>query len=130
MGSYDPLEALTESKAMRKMTREWVSTYPSIKQMAMMIMSRRKMGSPSTVNGYIQGVKRVLDFLEIKDPEEALRQVHKEGLDFIKAVDKRGMGYIARAKVEKYAEKNGLTVDEAVYELASIGLKTFEVKDP
>lgn len=68
MGSYDPLEALNESKAMRKMTREWVSIYPSIKQMALTIMSRRKMGSPSTVNGYIQGVKRVLDYPRSTEP--------------------------------------------------------------
>jgi hypothetical protein len=35
-----------------------------------------------------------------------------------------------REKVEEYAEKVSLSIDEAVYELASIGLKMVEVKAP
>ncbi|MFB0543731.1 MAG: hypothetical protein ACETVR_03010 [Candidatus Bathyarchaeia archaeon] len=64
-----PEEILERSWYLRRFGKEWIKRYPSIKKMALSVVNRRKRGSPATVNGYIQGVRRFIDYLDIGDPE-------------------------------------------------------------
>jgi len=73
-------------RKMRRATREFLE-YPSVALMAERIMGRRKLGSPLTVDSYVQGIRRfVQDYLGCEDPEIALQKL-KSREDSTKVVD-------------------------------------------
>jgi hypothetical protein len=146
MVDYDPLTALAESKYMRNMSREWVCRYPSLNRMALSIVSRRKMGSPSTVSGYVFGVRRFVEFAGYKDqPEECLEEARAGRLDVVKLVNEQGVGYIDTQldrdlsnstvhgdimAVKKWLEVNGVYLDWKAVEMPSAGVSKLEDRSP
>ncbi len=87
-------EKIEQSWYLRKFAREAIAKYPSFAKMSQSITGRRRMGSPATVNGYIQGVKRFLKFIEYGDPETALEAIRSGKLDVEDELDRRDTGFI------------------------------------
>jgi len=52
------------------------------------ITGKRRLGSEATVEYYINGVRRFVKFLGLKDPEEALATIRNNGIDVQETVDK------------------------------------------
>lgn len=65
---------------MRKFAREWVEKYPSIARVHQAIAGERRLGSEGTVESYIKGVQKFIEFLGVGDPEEALRKLQAREL--------------------------------------------------
>jgi integrase len=72
---------------MRKFAREWIKNYPSIARVDEAIAGERRLGSEGTVEAYIKGVAKFTEFLEIPDPEEALRKFRSVEIMPTKKVD-------------------------------------------
>lgn len=72
---------------MRKFAREWVQKYPSIGRVHQAIAGERRLGSEDTVEAYIKGVSKFIEFLGLSDPEEALRKLQSRELMPTKKVD-------------------------------------------
>lgn len=72
--------------------------------MADNIVSLRRMGSPATLNGYIQGVRRFVEYLGLRDPEEALEKIKNGEIDTFAALDNQGDGFIDKS-LERYAHR-------------------------
>lgn len=60
---------------MRKFAREWVEKYPSIARVHQAIAGERRLGSEGTVEAYVKGINKFIQFLGLQDPEEALRKL-------------------------------------------------------
>ncbi len=102
------------SKYMRKRSRSWVLEYPSIKRMAMSIVGRRRRGSPSTVNSYVWGVIRFLDFVndqedlprQYQDPDQLLEAIKSEEINLVDLIDMEATGFIDHClDVKEYGNK-------------------------
>jgi integrase len=117
----DPEKLLMGSWYLRRGAREWIQSYPSIKKMAYSIVGRRRRGSPATVNGYITGIMRYLEYMGFSDPEEALGKIKGSGFDPVGSINAEGTGFID-AMLRKYANK---TVHTYVYGVK----KWFEVNE-
>ena len=72
--------------------------------MADNITGLRRMGSPATLNGYIQGVRRFVEHIGIVNPEDVLERIKKGEIDVFSALDNQGTGFIDRS-LEKYAHR-------------------------
>jgi len=146
MAEYNPLAVLRDSKYMRRLSRAWVESYPSVNKMALSIVGRRRMGSPSTVNSYVFGLRRVVDFAGFKDqPEEFLGEARAGRLDVLKLVDEEVSGYIdsrldeaiANSSVhsdlmglKKWLEVNDVFLDWRKVEMPAAGLSDLEDRAP
>ena len=75
------MEALNDSWYLRKFAREAIERSPSIEKMALSIVGRRRRGSPATVNSYIPGILKYVDFIGYGNPEEALQAIRGEEVD-------------------------------------------------
>ena len=80
---------------LRRMSREWVEKYPSIGKMSDNITGLRRMGSPATVNGYIQGIRRFIEHLGYDNPETALEKIRSGEVDAFEALNQQGSGFIS-----------------------------------
>jgi len=60
------------------------------------------MGSPATLNGYIQGVRRFIEHLRYDDLETVLEKIKSSEINAVEALDQQGKGFIDQA-LEKYA---------------------------
>lgn len=107
----DPEELLMGSWYLKRGAREWIKSYPSIRRMAYNIVGRRRRGSPATVNGYITGIMRYLEYLGFSDPEDALGKIKGSGVDPAGSINAEGTGFID-AMLVRYANK---TVHTYVY---------------
>lgn len=87
-------------RKMRRVAREWLK-YPSIEKMYKTITGKRRLGSEATVEYYINGVRRFVKFLGLKDPEEALATIRNNGIDVQETVDK-----FIDWLLERYAHKS------------------------
>ena len=72
--------------------------------MAESITGLRRMGSPATLNGYIQGVRRFVEHIGIENPEEALERIKNGEIDVFSALDSQGTGFIDHS-LERYAHR-------------------------
>jgi len=86
------------------MSRGWIEKYPSVKRMADSVVSVRRMGSPPTLNGYVQGVRHFVEYLGLQSPENALDKIRSGEIDAFAAIDDQGEGFIDKA-LEKYAHE-------------------------
>lgn len=106
-------ENIEQSWYLRRYSRESIERYPSIAKMSQSITGRRRMGSPATVNGYIQGINRFLDFIGYEDPETALEAIVAGKVDVEDTLDRQDTGFID-AMLDKYANKTVHTYCYAV----------------
>jgi integrase len=60
---------------MRKYMREWVQAYPSITKVNQSIAGERRLGSERTVENYVKGIRKFVNFLGLSDPEEAMQKL-------------------------------------------------------
>jgi len=98
------LEALNDSWYLRKFAREAIERSPSIEKMALSIVGRRRRGSPATVNSYIPGILKYVDFIGYDNPEEALQAIIGEEVDVEDSLNGQGSGFIDMM-LERYANK-------------------------
>lgn len=110
MSDYSP-EQVLQAPQIRRAQREWIKEYPSVRKLALSIIGRRRRGSPATVNAYIVGVKRFVEFVNYEDPETLLGDILQGTVDVVKLIDEPGDGFIDTL-LETYANK---TVHRELY---------------
>lgn len=98
------MEALNSSWYLRRFAKEAITKYPSVKKMALSIVGKRRRGSPATVNSYIHGIMKFVDFVDCEDPEQALAAIKAGSVSVEKALNDQGTGYIDTLLME-YANK-------------------------
>jgi len=106
-------DKVEQSWYLRRFAKEAIETYPSIARMSQSITGRRRMGSPATVNGYIQGIDRFLEFIGYGDPETALEAIVAGRVDVEDEMDRQDTGFID-VMLDKYANKTVHTYCYAV----------------
>ncbi|GAH64460.1 unnamed protein product, partial [marine sediment metagenome] len=106
-------EQVEQSWYLRRYSREAIERYPSIARMSQSITGRRRMGSPATVNGYIQGINRFLEFIGYGDPETALEAIVAGKVDVEDELDRADTGFID-TMLDKYANRTVHTYCYAV----------------
>jgi len=106
-------EQIEQSWYLRRYSREAIEKYPSIAKMSQSITGRRRMGSPATVNGYIQGINRFLDFIGYEDPETALEAIRAGKIDVEYELNRQDTGFID-TKLDTYANSTVHTYCYAV----------------
>lgn len=106
-----PEELLNESWYLRRGSREWIRLYPSVRRMALSIVGRRRRGSPATVNGYVCGLRKFVEFLNEDGPETVLSKIERGAIDPVKVVNDEGTGFID-TMLNRYANR---TVHTYVY---------------
>lgn len=112
---------------LRRAERLWLERYPSIKRLEESITGLRRMGSPATLEAYITGVRRFVQFLGLSDPETALDVLRKAGAG--ERVDKfidYALGKWAHKTVRKfvYAVKKWLDLNDVRVEWKDIEMPT------
>lgn len=106
---------------MRKYARVWIEKYPSIARMNEAMTGPRRMGSESSVEGYIVGVSHFVKYLGFSEPEIALQKMLSEEInatakadEFIDFSLKKYAHKTVRfllSGVKKWLELNGVKVD-------------------
>ena len=66
---------------MRRFAREMIEKHPSIARINEAIAGPRRARKRGTVEGYIKGIIKFLDFLSINDPEKALTKIKAGDID-------------------------------------------------
>ncbi|RLC72147.1 MAG: hypothetical protein DRI26_03590 [Chloroflexi bacterium] len=116
---------------LRRFARRAIEAYPSIKRMASSITGRRRMGSPATVNSYIPGVMKFVDFVGYDNPEEALAAIKSGKVNVEDSLNRQDSGFIDTMLdryanktvntyvfgVKKWLEANGVKVDLSKVEM-------------
>jgi integrase len=106
---------------MRKYARDWIEKFPSIAKINVAIAGPRRLGSEKSVENYIKAVRKFLAFLNIREPETALKKFQMQELNAGKKVDEfiddmlekyahqtvRGFLF----GIKKWLSLNGVTVD-------------------
>jgi integrase len=93
MSTYNPDQVLLAPE-IRKAQKEWIENYSSIKKLAYSIVGRRRRGSPATVNAYIIGVKRLVEFTKKRNPDNLLEDIQQNKIDPVKILDEPRTGFI------------------------------------
>jgi len=116
---------------LRRFARRAIEAYPSIRRMASSITGRRRMGSPATVNSYIPGVMKFVDFVGYDNPEDALAAIKSGEVNVEDSLNRQDSGFIDTMLdryanktvntyvfgVKKWLEANGVKVDLSKVEM-------------
>ena len=72
---------------MRKFAREYIEKYPSIARLNESIAGPRRMGSEGSVEAYVKGVRKFLEYVGESDPETALERLKTGSINAAGKVD-------------------------------------------
>lgn len=124
---------LRESQYLRRGARDYIDAHPSVKLMAYAMVGRRRRGSPATVNGYIQGIKKLGEYLQEPSPERIIERAKAGKLDLITLINREGSGFIDWLFEKDYANKTVHTWVQGVkrwLDLNSVPLEWSKVEMP